>query len=123
MRERGKSYRQKKAPKVHSLKDFRRTPTKALLKRLRIEQFEGPTPYIEGFPPPREIRIPLRQHIGKPALPVIKTGVQVQVGELLAEAPQGELGARIHASLSGRVTEVTDTHIRIAAGSAAKQQG
>jgi hypothetical protein len=49
--------------------------------------------------------------------------VQVQVGELLAEAPQGELGARIHASLSGRVTEVTDTHIRIAAGSAAKQQG
>jgi len=114
MSERGHNYRQSKPPKLHSLKKYRRTPTKALLRRLRIEKYEGPTPLASGFPEPKQLRIPLQQHIGRPAVPAVNMNDRVRPGDLLADIPQGDLGARIHASLAGLVTEIADGHIRIA---------
>ena len=58
-----------------------------------------------------EIRIPLRQHVGKPCTPVVKAGDAVQKGQLIAE-PDG-LGANIHASVSGKIQDITDAMIVI----------
>lgn len=113
MRELGLSYQQSKAPKTHAMKNYRRVPTKSLLRRLRIDKYEGSTPFVHGFPEPTEICIPLRQQIGATAVPLIKTGDRVEAGELLADVPQGSLGARIHASIAGLVTAVTGDFIRI----------
>ncbi len=115
MREDGKSYRQTKAPKLHSMKNYRRIPTKSLLRRLRIGKYERETPFVEGFPDPAEISIPLQQHIGKPAIPVVQPGETVKIGDLLAELPKDSLGARIHAPLAGQIAAVADDHIRIIA--------
>lgn len=115
MREEGRSYRQTKGPKLHAMKNYRRVPTKALLRRLRIGKYEGETPFVEGFPVPAEVRVPLQQHMGKPAVAVVKAGDSVQIGDLLAELPQESLGARIHAPLAGQITSVAEGLIRIIA--------
>ena len=57
----------------------------------------------------------LRQHVGAAALPVVQVGDQVQRGQLLAEIPPNALGARLHASISGRVAEVSAQSITLIA--------
>jgi Na+-translocating ferredoxin:NAD+ oxidoreductase RnfC subunit len=50
-----------------------------------------------------KVSIPLKMHAGAPALPLVKTGETVKAGDLIADIPQGSMGARIHASISGTV--------------------
>ena len=123
MRDAGQNYQQTKPPKLHSMKNYRRVPTKALLRRLRIAKYEVPTPFVDGVPAPNEVRILLQQHAGKPAIPVVQPGASVQVGDLLADIPKDSLGAKIHASLTGKVSEVTDKHIRIIADAVVESGG
>lgn len=58
-----------------------------------------------------EIRIPLRQHVGKPCKPIVASGDVVERGQLIA-VPDG-LGANIHASVAGKVSEVAEGHISV----------
>lgn len=65
---------------------------------------------IEPFPAPASVTIPLSQHIGAPARPLVKRGDMVKVGQLLAEAG-GFVSAPVHSSVSGKVTAVASaTH-------------
>lgn len=54
--------------------------------------------------------LPLTQHIGAPARPVVEMGQKVLKGELLACA-QGMISAPIHAPTSGIVTALCDTNV------------
>ena len=63
--------------------------------------------------PKGELVYPLSQHIGAPAQAIVKTGDQVTRGQMIAQPAQG-LSVGIHASVSGKVTEVTDRYIIIA---------
>jgi len=56
---------------------------------------------------PAVVKIPLRQHIGAPAKPLVKVGDSVLKGQLIAEA-QGYISAPIHASTSGVVIEIAE---------------
>ncbi len=119
MRETGQSYQQSKPPQLHAMKEYRRVPTKSLLRRLRIAKYEVPTPFVAAIPAPTEVRIPLQQHIGAPARPVVSVGTVVTAGDLLAAVPDGSLGAAIHASVTGEIVEITDQSVTIAARSVA----
>ena len=119
MRETGQSYQQSKPPQLHAMKEYRRVPTKSLLRRLRIAKYEVPTPFIAAVPAPAEVRIPLQQHIGAPAQPLVTVGTVVTVGDLLADVPAGSLGAAIHASVAGEIIKITDQSVTIAARSVA----
>ena len=55
--------------------------------------------------PPSEVLLPLLQHIGAPAKPVVKIGDEVKVGQLVAEA-DGYISAPIYSSVSGKVTKI-----------------
>ena len=57
---------------------------------------------IEELEIPIEVQIPIAQHIGAPAKPVVKKGDKVKVGTLIAEAG-GFISANIHSSVSGTV--------------------
>lgn len=59
------------------------------------------TPYL----PKGELVYPLSQHIGAPAVPVVKKGDQILVGQLIAEAG-GFISANIHSSVSGTVKAI-----------------
>ncbi len=66
---------------------------------------------IERLDPPRTVAIPLSQHLGVPAVPVVEKGDQVRCGQLIAKG-EAFISAHIHASVSGKVVkidQVTDT--------------
>lgn len=54
---------------------------------------------------PKQAVFPLSQHIGAPAVPVVKKGDRVMVGTLLAQAG-GFVSAPVHASVSGVVAKI-----------------
>ncbi|MFP5410529.1 MAG: electron transport complex subunit RsxC [Gammaproteobacteria bacterium] len=60
---------------------------------------------IHVAPLPRVLVIPLRQHIGNPARPVVEVGQRVLKGQRIADA-DGYISAAIHASSSGTVTAI-----------------
>ena len=60
---------------------------------------------IITLPIPEQVIIPLSQHIGAPATPVVKKGDQVKVGQLIAQAT-GFISANIHSSVSGTVANI-----------------
>lgn len=59
---------------------------------------------IEDLPPPSEVRLPLLQHIGAAAEPVVKKGDRVRRGQKIAEAVDS--GAPLHATISGKVKPI-----------------
>ena len=56
---------------------------------------------------------PMSQHIGAPAQAIVNVGDMVTEGQMIAQPAQG-LSVGIHATISGKVTEVTDRHVVIA---------
>lgn len=63
----------------------------------------------ERLPEPATVSIPLSQHIGAHAVPVVKAGDAVRVGQVIGEIPAG-LGCPVHASVSGTVKEIVTRH-------------
>ena len=60
---------------------------------------------IEEYIPKGDMVYPLNQHIGAPAVPIVKKGDRVLVGEKIAEAG-GFISANIHSSVSGTVIAI-----------------
>ena len=57
------------------------------------------------MPCPKEVLVPVSQHIGAPASPVVKAGDEVKVGQLIAE-PSAYVSAPVHSPVSGKVTKI-----------------
>jgi len=62
---------------------------------------------IKDFPTPKKLYIPVQQHVGKPAEPIVKVGDKVLKGQLLAYS-QGTISAPVHAPTSGIIADVKD---------------
>ncbi len=90
-------------------REGRKIPISRLMSRLGIREYDRPAPLVEMKREPGQVNIPLNQHMGAPASPVVKAGETVKVGQLLGEIPENKLGARIHASICGRVTHIDDS--------------
>lgn len=60
---------------------------------------------IEDLPLPPLLHIPLQQHIGAPAEPLVRRGELVKKGQRLARS-QGAISAPVHAPTSGRIMGV-----------------
>ena len=67
---------------------------------------------LRTLPLPAKLYMPLQQHVGQPARPIVLVGQKVLKGQLIAE-PQGRISAPIHAPTSGTVAaigEITAPH-------------
>ncbi len=62
---------------------------------------------IEVLPVPAQVTVPISQHIGAPATPVVAKGDLVKVGTLLAKSA-GFVSANIHSPVSGSVLKIDD---------------
>ena len=60
---------------------------------------------IRTAPLPDQLVLPITQHAGDPAQPIVAIGERVLKGQLIAEA-DGSLGAPVHASSSGKVVAI-----------------
>jgi Na+-translocating ferredoxin:NAD+ oxidoreductase RnfC subunit len=78
------------------------------MERLQVTRYDSHPPFYEDDIQVDKVSIPLQQHIGKPALPVVKEGDRVKKGDLIGEIPEGALGARVHASIEGTVESIDE---------------
>ncbi len=60
---------------------------------------------ITEFPAPKTVSIPMQQHIGAPATPLVKKGDAVCVGQIIGRFDNG-LSCPVHASVSGTVKDI-----------------
>lgn len=62
---------------------------------------------ITDAPLPQKVVLPLVQHLGCAARPIVRPGDLVKTGQKIAE-PGGAVSASVHASISGKVSAIVD---------------
>lgn len=62
---------------------------------------------IEVVPIPKTVYIPVNQHLGTPARPIVEKGDTVKTGQLIAKG-EGFISANVHSSVSGKVLNVDE---------------
>ena len=98
---------------INKVREHRKIPVKRLISRLGLTKYDVYAPLIEKEVVVDKVCIKLKQHVGVPSIPTVKTGQIVQVGNEIASIPENALGANIHASITGKVTEITEDSIVI----------
>lgn len=93
--------------KPRAMRDFRLVPSKRLIARLNLQSFDVKAPLVSGpAVTPELVKIPLKDFVGAPAVPVVKPGDEVAAGQLIAAVSENSLGADVHASIDGRIESV-----------------
>lgn len=100
---------------VRPFRETRLVPMSRLLARTHLTSYAGVKPVYDGNSyDVGQVRLLLNQHIGATARPTVAVGDRVERSELIGEIPEGAgVGARIHASVSGRVVSVTAADVVI----------
>ena len=93
--------------------DDKKLPVKRLIARMGLERYDVDAPLSEKLLPTGQVRIMLRMGVGAPSVPVVGVGDKVRKNTLIADIAPGKLGVKMHASISGTVTAVTDRYIEI----------
>ena len=98
---------------VKESREYRKVPEERLMARLGLTKYDKDAPMDETLVPVSKVKILLSQHIGAPAQAIVNVGDEVTRGQMIAQPANG-LSVGIHATICGKVTEVTATHIVIA---------
>ena len=94
-------------------RDYRKVPVSRLEKRLEIDKYDSRTPITPINGSISQVKLYLSQHLGAPCVPIVKAGDHVVKGQMVGEIPEGKLGAKLHSSIDGTVTEVNEAYIII----------
>ncbi len=102
---------EKKMPgEVVADRELRKVPVARLKARLGLSAYDVPAPLEDEVQTVKCVRIPMSQHIGAPASPVVKAGDEVACGQVIGEAAQG-LSVPIHSSIEGTVEKADEKEI------------
>ena len=61
---------------------------------------------IEILPEPKEVFIPLQQHIGAPCKPLVEVGDEVKVGQVIGSS-DAFVSSPVHATINGKVKDIS----------------
>jgi len=103
-------------------REFMKIPVKRLVSSLGLATYNVAAPLVETGFTPKKVFIPLRQHIGAPAQPIVKVGQRVERGSLIGAIPEEAMGANVHASISGIVREISQNIVIEADGDGGGKQ-
>ncbi|ELN4155546.1 cobalamin reductase PduS [Citrobacter braakii] len=95
---------------------YRLIPVKRLITKLGLSDWYHDAPLAETDYPTDKTTLLLRQHIGASAIPCVQRGEHVVRGQCVADVPSGALGAPVHASIDGIVSEITEQSITVIRG-------
>lgn len=101
------------AGKVDPSIKYRKVPMSKLTARMGLTKYDVPAPLVDVDITCDSVKIMLAQGIGAPAVAVVKKGDSVKAGDLIGSYVADRLGTSVHASLDGRVCEVTDSYVVI----------
>lgn len=110
-----KNPHQRKDLEANEFKAYRKIPVSRLRQRLEIDHYPE-TELVDFTGKVEQVKLYFSQHVGAPSSPVVKVGDLVSEGGLVADIPQGKLGARIHSSISGKVLNITSDYVEIGKG-------
>ncbi|MGE5484789.1 MAG: 4Fe-4S dicluster domain-containing protein [Ignavibacteriales bacterium] len=100
-------------PSADPAREYRKAPAARLKSRLGLDAYDRTPEFIEAEVVPPQVTLPLKQHVGVPAESRVKAGDRVTRGDVLADVPDGLLGAPVHASISGKVVGVSPEAVTI----------
>ncbi|WP_196005717.1 cobalamin reductase PduS [Citrobacter freundii] len=95
---------------------YRLIPVKHLITKLGLSDWYHDAPLAETDYSTDKTTLLLRQHIGASAIPCVEQGECVVRGQCVADVPSGALGAPVHASIDGIVSEITEQSITVIRG-------
>lgn len=95
---------------------YRLIPVKRLITKLGLSDWYHDAPLAETDYSTDKTTLLLRQHIGASAIPCVEQGEHVVRGQCVADVPSGALGAPVHASIDGIVSEITEQSITVIRG-------
>lgn len=83
-----------------------------LMKKLNLTQYNTHLSYNGKIEVPC-VRIALNKHAGTPAIPCVSLGQKVRMCDIIAASPEDKIGSVYHASISGKITGITNDTIEI----------
>jgi len=78
---------------------------------IRLERDASGAGSLTELPPPATAIVPLQQHVGAAAQPLVAVGDRVLTGQPVAEIREGTLGARVHAPVAGTVRSIESINL------------
>lgn len=91
---------------------YRKIHTTRIMARTGLLEYETQHPTELLDYEPMQVVIPLKQHVGQSATPIVSNGMVVNTGMCIAKMNPGALGANIHASIDG-IVKLLDGAIQI----------
>lgn len=95
---------------VVSDRELRQVPVHRLAQRLGLAKYDVAAPFIDTTPTTKYVKIQMSQHIGAPAIPIVKAGETVNKGQKIADSAEG-LSVAIHCSIDGIVESVSEKEV------------
>lgn len=92
--------------------EFKKVSVQRLTSRLGLKKYDVSAPMNDGFSS-NSVKISIVPNIGAKPVTIVKEGDAVQKGDVIAKAFEGALSVNVHASVSGKVTRITDSYIKI----------
>lgn len=100
---------------VAESREYRKVPEERLMARLGLTKYDKPAPLNDEVAAVKKVTVKLSQHIGAPAQPIVSKGDMVTAGQMIAKPADKALSVAIHASITGKVVDVTPQTIVIVA--------
>ena len=97
---------------VHPMYEYRKIPTQKLKQRLDVFMFEDEGPLSKINFNPEKVCVPLNQHLGAPAVPIVIEGQRINKYDLIAKSG-GKVSSNIHASINGIVGKISKEEIEL----------
>ena len=97
---------------VERARELRKVPEHRLEARLGLSKYNVDAPLQDEVVGMNQVKILLSQHIGAPAKASVAKGDRVEAGQMIGKPADG-LSVGIHASISGKVVEVSDSYVII----------
>jgi len=97
---------------VKDSRKYRKVPEERLEARLGLTKYDVPAPLDDNVVCMKKVKVLLSQHIGAPAKAAVNVGDVVTRGQVIGIPAEG-LSVPIHASITGKVTDVKESYISI----------
>ena len=88
------------------LREGRKAPSEKVASRVGVRKYYDYEIKDILYAAVSRVEIPVKMHIGAPSVATVSVGDRVRLGQVIAQPPEGALGALIHASIDGRVVSV-----------------